>query len=113
VLVVDDEDEFSDEYFYGCMQCEDGYWLEDLKCYDCKTIDPFCKTCSDGEVCESCEATHLIELEDLEDKERQCIPQFTNCKTVGEEVNDDGFWKCEVCDEKFYFDDEAQDCRPC
>lgn len=55
ILAVDEDDEFADqEFFYGCGECESGFWNENLTCFDCMTIDENCIECEDGDVCLTC-----------------------------------------------------------
>lgn len=29
MLAFDDADDYEDEYYYGCMECKEGFWLND------------------------------------------------------------------------------------
>lgn len=83
LLVVDDEDEFTDEFFYACNECLAGYWLEDLTCYDCQAGNPLCVECEDGETCTKCQTGYIHEYNYWNvEYENQCIPLFENCNVT-------------------------------
>jgi len=62
ILAVDEDDEFpGQEFFYGCGECETGFWNEDLTCFDCLTIDSNCAECENGDVCSTCKEGFIHE----------------------------------------------------
>lgn len=62
-----------DEDGCKCLDCYDGFYLDD---YDCQKCDSNCKTCNNAATtCTSCNDTHFL------DKDKKCSLCDLNCKT--------------------------------
>ena len=87
-----------DEDGCKCLDCFDGFYLDD---YDCKKCDSNCKTCiTTSTTCASCNETHFL------DKDNKCSLCNPNCKTCITTST-----TCTSCYDSFFLDNNK--CSNC
>lgn len=61
MIEIDEDDEYEGDYFYGCTECIEGFYVENMTCFPCASIDPDCKACDDGDFCDVCKDGYILE----------------------------------------------------